>query len=143
MRWFILISVMLILAGCDSVAPMDNPSTLSATAGAPITITEDRYHTDSFSTWYDPSWKVVSSASFDVTHAYFISPDEDALILIASPTHNTDNIYPPAVPNDTSLAQQMVSLSDDLVIYLITTDDLLETYQAVFQRTADSVIINE
>lgn len=122
---------------------MTTPPALIATAGAPITITDDRYQTETFATWYDATWKAVSSASFDETHVYFISPDEDALIVIAPPTHNTADSRPPALPSDQPIRRETVVLSDQLVIHLIAPETRLNAYQAIFQRMADSIQISE
>lgn len=134
---------LVILAGCNSVAPMTPSPVLSATAGAPVIITDDHYHAPTFSTWYDSTWKTVTSASFDEAHVYFISPDEDAVILIAPNTHPTDDIYPPAIPTDTPLNRQVIELSDGLSIYLITTDDLAEHYAKLWRLMAERVSITE
>lgn len=138
---WLIIGVIVILAGCQQVVPMAEPAVLSATAGAPVVITQDRYQTQSFNTWYDATWTVVSSASFDEPHAYFISPAEDALILIAPITYHTDDIRPPALTPDVSLVQEMIVLGESFAIRLITTDQLIHIYQDIFQRMADDVVV--
>jgi hypothetical protein len=143
MKRFIIGVTVMVLSGCRSIAPMATPPALSATSGAPIIITADRYQTMAFTTWYDSTWKAVSSASFDDTHVYFISPDEDALILIAPTDHNTADIRPPAMSVDQTIRQESLALSDQFSIYLIASDELMNTYQAIFHQMADSVQIIE
>lgn len=141
MRWLAGLLVVL-LAGCASIAPVAVPPQLDATPGAPAVITRDSFQNDAFSAWYPAGWRVVTSASFVAPHAVFISPCERAVIGLAIDGDDIAAILPPAL-RDGDTPRRRRGEINGVVILLAATSSAFDIYTPVYMRMHDSVLAHD
>jgi hypothetical protein len=136
-RCVLCVGLAIALGGCDSLAPMQSPPQLSATSGAPFTITQNQYTTTAFTTWIPSDWRVVSSPASAQPHVYLISPDEIAVIAVAVVADDIQDVLPPSV--DGEIRQTWVT-ADALSVLMVATDEGVTRYEAIFQRVVESLV---
>jgi hypothetical protein len=129
-----------LLVGAACV-PATTPPQLGFTPGAPVVVTAGRIETEQFSVMRPDGWRVITSAADAPLTVIFVSPDDDALILLStagigqppSPT----NIEPNTTLHD---ATEQVYINDLTVsVYTVAPSAQWDAIAEITQRVVGSL----
>lgn len=109
MRVALMWAALWLLAGC---VPATVPPQLSYTPGAPVTVTEREYSAGGFQVRYPRGWRVITSAADAPLSVIFVSPTDDALLMVSTAPIGEDPPRP-QVDEQTPLNTQRATLTLD------------------------------
>jgi hypothetical protein len=114
-------------------------------------VTETEYHGELFQARYPPGWQVVTSAAFSDLWVIFVSPDETAVIVLATDPEDTE-ITPPGAPVQIRRVEEIIELGNtsdrdpdeglhgpELIAVLVAPQETWEAHYAAFHRVLASI----
>ncbi len=129
--------LVLVLAAC---VPATTPPQLDYTPGAPVVVTDGRYDAGAFTVARPDGWRVITSAADAPTTVIFVSPDDDALIMLA-----TEGIGEPPRPNTDEplrdITQQIEQDGRTIAVYGAAPAAAWQAFQRTFAATVASVCV--
>jgi hypothetical protein len=87
--------LLLLLLICSACLPAKVPPHLSYTPGAAVVVAEGRVQFAGIYLRYPAGWRVITGAADSPVHLTFVSPQDDALIVIST----SSEVKPPALPD--------------------------------------------
>ena len=129
-----------ILAACGQLAPAVVPAQLSQTPGPPITVSNGVYHSTGFEVKMPVGWQIISSPAYSQPWVVFLSPEEDAVIVVAQDETDT-NVVPPIVDGGLETILSQVELRNSTVIFaaLATSQERASFYTPLYQLLQESI----
>lgn len=132
-RWWV---VGLVLSACTALAPAQTPPQLDNTPGPPVVVTWNTYAAPEFSTFYPAGWTVITSPATSQRWVVFISPDEQAVMVLA--LNRDDTQVTPPVQGDSAprRAERTVVLSGGQTLHaaLIAPPENWDSLWQLFER---------
>jgi hypothetical protein len=141
--WHMLLCLLgiLALAACGRLAPANVPAQLEHTPGPPVVIADGFYHSVAFSLRVPPRWQIVTSPASSPPWVVFISPDADAVIIVAVDEKDTLNVQPPHVEGEQVRRVEAIELSDGSAVHavLVAGAAVVDAYAEVYRRVVESI----
>jgi hypothetical protein len=134
-------AIILILAtACGKLAPATVPAQLAQTPGPPVMISDGVYRSTAFEVAVPVDWEVVTSPAFSSPWVVFISPEEDAVIVVAVDEADTD-VMPPQPAGQTQYRVEPVRLDNGQTVYaaLITSAEHNDDYESMYNALQASL----
>lgn len=133
------ISLYLIFLLLSACVPVNVPPQVEYTPGAPFTVTADEFIGDSFRIIYPEGWRVITNEASRPLTVIFASPDNDALLMIASGAI-TDPPAPPAAQGELHTESETLEINGQIIgIYSAAPTDQWERYAPLFERAIDTL----
>jgi hypothetical protein len=137
----------MLLAACGPIVPARTPPQLAHTPGPAVIVTETEYRGELFQARYPPGWQVVTSAAFSDVWVIFISPDETAVIVLATDPEDAE-ITPPAAPERIRRVEETIELGNgsghdpddfEVIAVLVAPQETWEAHHVAFQRVLATI----
>ena len=134
-----VIAVLMLL--CSGCIPAEEPPQLAYTPGPPVVVTDSQYDAGAYTLHYPQGWRVRTGPTEDPLLAFFVAPDERALIMLATaPIDPTPTLN--AIPADQqAIERQQVTLNSGLVLYAYLIYDVAQQAMLtrIFRRVVDTI----
>jgi hypothetical protein len=128
-------SALLLFGAC---VPVKVPLQLAYTPGPSAIITEREYDAGLFKAQYPAGWRVITSAATSPPSVIFVSPDDDALIVLGTDIGEAPK---PNVEGEIKSETRHLTIDNDLSLTAVlnASAEKWESFSTVFERVIESI----